>query len=194
MNNITHPDVARLTFKDVQTMKIPFTPLNSTLRDMINIYAAPHISPQLKKELLQQLEDISSNREDINNTFFYVFGASSYPLFLQMVAKEDTFACGGRIYTSLVDILYSDANPELLDICPVFTKGQKAFWDIEDTQYQKVFSSKSLHLVKVVTKKVSLGRHPKNTVDYCMFIPGGEILPRITEEIKNQKKIALGIL
>lgn len=194
MQDITNPRVAEHTFKEVQALCIPFTHVNSTLRDMISIYAAPHIQSDTKKEILQVLAEHALPAEKLENTHFYVFGISAYSLFLQMIAKEDSFAEGTRTYTQSSVILYSDASRVSFGFCPTFTNSDKSFWDITATAYAKTFSKESLHILRVETKKVTFGKKPDITVDYCMFIPGGEPVPKVELEIKNQKNCALSYL
>lgn len=194
MYDMTNPEVARQVFKDVQTMRIPFTAVNSTLRDMVNIYATPHISPQTRKEILQHLAAIRLPHEDLNSTFFYVFGISSYALFLQMIAKEDSFSNGTRIYTPSVEVVYSDLAGANVDECPIFTEADANYWNIEQSRYALNLPKSNMHIVKVVTKEVAMGRKPRTTTDYCMFIPGGNIVPKVTRAIKSEKNFALNCL
>lgn len=189
MQDITNPRVAERTFLDVQTMCIPFTLVNSTLRDMISIYAAPHITPQSKQELLSHLVELNLPSEAIGSTNFYVFGATSYPLFLQMIAKEDCFSEGTRTYTQSAQIIYSNASQVSFGFCPTFTKADKTFWDIEHSAYAKTFSPEQMHILRIETKQTTMGKRPNVVVDYCMFIPGGVIIPKVAEVLKKQKSL-----
>lgn len=171
---VINPEIAAKVYKISQTVRIPFSSLNSNVKDMLSIYATNYVGLNEKDILLKEASKYSIP-EGVDRSYLYIFGPSAYKLFLQLIAKENSMICGEWIRTTTEDVLYSGSGANI-DNCPTYTLGDSAFWNITDTEYQKVFSSEHIHLVCTETKNTTIGGKTSTTLDVCLYIPYGEQL------------------
>lgn len=169
-NELTNPSNAMQVLDTAGLVRIPFNSLNSTIRDMISVYAADLMSLDDYNAICSK--DTVLKKLDTKTSYFYIFKQSQYLAFLKLIARENAMHNGSLTCTAESDILYSTQDGKGYEGCPVFTLADADTFDhIECTAYRRNFNKDYIHLCKIVTRRQSLGCRPVKLTEVCLFIP-----------------------
>lgn len=169
-NELTNPANAMQILNSVGLVRIPFSSMNCTVKDMISVYASDLLSVADYDAICSS--EMSSKKIDTKTSYFYIFKRSQYVAFLQMIARENAMKNGSLTCTAESDIIYSSQDGKGYDGCPVFTLADyNAFENIECTPYRRNFNNENIHLCKLVTRRQAIGCKPVKLTEVCLFIP-----------------------
>lgn len=167
-NNYT-PEEIRKVIDTAGVARISFNSVNSTIRDMLSIYAEAFLSADDYKSLCA----ISDARVRYSaGTYFYIFRQNHYETFLKMIAKESSISGVTMVCTTDALVMYSSQSETSYDSCPTFElKDALEFDNIKGTEYGRQFSSDNTHLCKLTTRKQTLGVKPIKITEFFLYIP-----------------------
>lgn len=169
-NELTNPNNALQVLDTAGLVRIPFNALNSTIKDMISVYAAD-LMPLQDYEAICAVDAVLKH-VDTKTSYFYIFKQSQYIAFLKLIARENAMNNGSLTCTSESDVLYSTQEGKGYEGCPVFTLADAdTFEHIECTAYRRNFNKDNLHLCKLVTRRQAIGCRPVKLTEVCLFIP-----------------------
>lgn len=170
--DIRNPDLSYQALTEAGVTRSKFTVLYGTPIEMIKAFA----SRLLDDSTIKQLSSRSSmhRRENLANTYLYVYTSKAYKMFLQMISLENIFSNGCMTYTDNYELLFSEQADAGFDGCPIFSQDdEKSFDLIEVTPYGQKFDSKSIHLVRLHTVDNSFGGMHSDITEYNLYIPTG---------------------
>lgn len=169
-NELTNPTNALQVLDTTGLVRIPFSSLNNTIKDMISVYAADLMSVD-DYDAICDAEGVLK-RMDTKTSYFYIFKRSQYLAFLKLIARENTMHNGSMTCTAESDIIYSTQQGKGYADCPVFSLvDTDKFEHIECTAYHRNFDKDNIHLCKLVTRRQAIGCCPIKLTEVCLFIP-----------------------
>lgn len=167
---LKNPSISYRMLEQQGITRIPFSALNSTIRDMLKIYAYRVLPADILKRLLSTLQ--SCRQENTSKTYFYIFNHQNYKYFLQMISREQICDNGNFIITDECSIIYTEQQDASYEKCPIFSaRDEKLFENIQITPYGQAFDSKHMHLLRVSTTSSTIGSLSNTIVEYSLYIP-----------------------
>ncbi len=167
-NNYT-PEEIRKVIDSVGVARISFNAVNSTIRDMLSVYAESFLSA---KDYSSLCALSGTHIRYASGTYFYIFRQMHYETFLKMIAKESSISGVTMVCTTDASVIYSSQSDASYEHCPTFElKDAVEFENIKNTEYGKQFSSGNTHLCKLTTRKQSLGVKPVKITEFFLYIP-----------------------
>ena len=169
-DQLIRPDIAREILSSTGLVRIPFSTLNSSVRDMLSAYA----SDLLPADTYDSMQNVcyAGDKIDVHTSYFYIFTTKQYNAFLKLISKENSLVNGCLTCTTMSEVIFSTQEDCSYDKCPTFSIADAdAFEAIENTLYHKFFSNKHIHLCKLNTRRQMLGKRPVKLTEVCLFIP-----------------------
>lgn len=168
-NEITNPANAEMVLRNAGFVRIAFSKLNVTIKDMISVYASKLLDEHVLAGIYAASTDIGSIP---NNSYFYIFTKRHYSMFLKLISRENAIKNNSITTTSESSVVFSTQQDCSYDGCPVFSLADSdAYNHIESTLYCKRFSRDSLHLCKLTTNRCVLGGKSVKLTEVCLYIP-----------------------
>lgn len=164
-----YPDNANKILNTTGLVRIPFNTVNSSINDMLSIYANGLLSSDTYESMKNACSRVSI---DIHISYFYIFTSRQYNSFLKLISKENSITRECFTCTTENKVLYSTQENCSYDQCPTFSLADaEAYENIETTPYRKFFSENQVHLCKLTTRRQVLGKRPIKLTEICLFIP-----------------------
>lgn len=170
LQELRNPSISDMMLAQQGVTRVPFSSLNSTIRDMINVYAANVLPEHQRREILLKLYHCSP--EKVSSTFMFIYGAENYRTFLQMISKEYIVELGTYVKTDCCKVMYTSQDKVNIDRCPVLTgKDKRLFETLEISAYGEELSAEHTHLLRVDTTSATIGGMINNITEYNLYIP-----------------------
>lgn len=167
---LVNPSVSQQVLADAGVVRIPFSPLNLNICDMLESYCEDLIAPADYRVIRGKIA--AYQKDDINHSWLYIFKPEHHKIFLQMISLENVFSGGKITSTDSHEVLYSTQQDCGYDKCPVFSAlNKEVFSSIETTGYNRAFDSKHLHFVRIGTKIQTLGKMSSSITEYNLYLP-----------------------
>lgn len=167
----TDVQLVNRSLTEAGVVRIPFTPLNNSLIDIISVYTSSVLSFAEHAYIRQALVNEPSVL-NVESSSLYIFRRQNYKLFLQMSANEDVVTHAGTSKTVANNVLFSSGSSGSLSHCPIYTENDAAlFSSIEHSPYAGVLPSSELHLLKVESKIHLADDQESNIVEYLLYVP-----------------------
>lgn len=160
--------VASAAFTKTGMVRTPFTLLNQTPLDMIQVYAAKYLSRDKLNAISNALSFRTFGDLDVDTSSLYIFSSSTFDEFVKMSIMEDVDTDSERVYTSKLELLYTD-NEEfhLTDLPKVTTP----LLDAEVLKaYQHIFKQKDTYLLRCDTELYKPGQYCFTIHEFLLYL------------------------
>lgn len=168
-NVFTDEAISSKVFSSVGMVRIPVSVFNSSIYDLIRVYARQFLSAEDYSGILNSdLEDLSCS-EEYDDVSLYMYSGKNYNEFLKMAIREHYSADDGFEDTLSATMLYCDDDEVNYDFdsIPIITPDSS----LSIESYKAILPSNALSLIRVDTMLQHYDQDLSTISEYILYIP-----------------------